>query len=89
MFATDVILIRRSFASVVPCGFRGVMNLEPAPRRQALRRSASICRRLVLILHQPHVQYIWNPLSVSRRSMSVCEYRVVWRLDAPLGLIFS
>jgi hypothetical protein len=52
MFATDGISsrrrdnrgrdARRRFASVVSCGFPGVMNLKSTSRRQALRRLASI-----------------------------------------------
>jgi hypothetical protein len=34
-------------------------------------------------------RYIWNHLSASRRSVLVCECRVVWRLDAPLGFIWN
>jgi hypothetical protein len=96
MFAVDGILsrlrddrrrdVRCRFASIVPCGLPGVMNLLSASRRQALLRSASFCQCIVLWLPSAHVRFIWN-LEPLRRSMSVCEYRVLWCLDAPLVLI--
>jgi hypothetical protein len=83
------ILSRRRFASVVSCVFSGVMNLGLALRRQALQRSASICQRLVLCLHWALVRFLWNLLSASRHLVSVCVYRVVRRLDVPLGFIWN
>jgi hypothetical protein len=62
---------RRLFASVVSCGFPGVMNFASASRRQALRRLALFCQRLVLWLPSDHVYGILGRRRDRQRCASV------------------
>jgi hypothetical protein len=78
---------RCRFASVVSCAFPGVMNLESASRRQALRRSTSFFQDLVLWLPSVHVRFIWNLKSVSRRQAAVCQRRVLCGLPRLMYII--
>lgn len=76
---------RRRFDSVMPRVFPGLFYIIYGIFVSALRRWASICQSLVLCLFR--VQS--NPFSACRRSVSVCEYSVVWRPDAVVGLIWN